>query len=270
MRAALLAVVLSGCAYPEFQFAGDAALALADTAVAAEETSIVVDSTVDDTAAARDTFAADTFVRMADTADKADTWMRDTAVVDTFVVDSAPTYVTLAPRGGVWRFLDNGAAPSSTTWRGGGGFDDSMWKSGPAQLGYGDGDEKTLVSRAFMDAGPDAAPIGSVTTYFRRFFTVTNAADFDQLTIRILRDDGAIVYLNGVEVVRTNMPSGTISSSTWASSTVSGAEEDTFYTYTIPATALRDGSNVVAVEVHQDRPESSDISFDLEIVGRKP
>jgi len=88
--------------------------------------------------------------------------------------------------------------------------------------------------------------------------------------IRLLRDDGAIVYFNGREVARSNMPSGTVSNSTLATSTVNSPEEDFYYGYSVPAATLAEGSNVIAVEIHQASLTSSDASFDLELVGHKP
>jgi hypothetical protein len=97
-------------------------------------------------------------------------------------------------------FLDNGT-DQGTAWRSP-NFDDSSWASGPAELGYGDGGEATVVSY-----GPNP---GSkyITTYFRRAFSVANAADFQGLTLRVKRDDGVVVYLNGNEVYRDNIPAG--------------------------------------------------------------
>src|SRR5215213_7851051 len=74
----------------------------------------------------------------------------------------------------------------------------SSWK----YLGNGDGDEATVVSY-----GADANN-KYITTYFRKSFTVANPADFNSLTLDILRDDGAVVYLNGTEIYRNNMPAG--------------------------------------------------------------
>src|SRR5215210_8710358 len=96
---------------------------------------------------------------------------------------------TLIPTNAVWRFLDNGS-DQGTAWRNP-GFSDSTWRSGPAQLGYGDGDEATLVA-----SGPSAAKY--ITTYFRHQFPV--ASPVTDATLRLLRDDGAVVYVNGVEV----------------------------------------------------------------------
>ena len=104
---------------------------------------------------------------------------------------------TFIPSGANWRFLDTGVALASD-WRTL-GFDDSLWPSGPAQLGYGDGDEATLVGY-----GPNAST-KYITTYFRRVFTVPDPNAVAGLKLELLRDDGAVVYLNGTEVARSNL-----------------------------------------------------------------
>lgn len=270
MRRAAFVVALLGCAYPEFAFAPPI-----DATTVATDTLVVAETSADDTSVV-DTEApevSETDTTENDTSAATDTSVADTAAPDTAPVDTAPVFVTLLARGGSWRYLDGGRVPSSTNWRGGGGYDDSGWKNGLAQLGFGDGDEKTVIDGSFTDAAVDSDAL-IVTpypaAYFRRFITVTGAADFDELTFRVLRDDGAVVYVNGVEALRTNMPSGTITPTTFASTTVSGAAEDTFHTFAVPATALKEGSNVLAVEVHQANSTSSDMGFDLELVGRKP
>ena len=122
-------------------------------------------------------------------------------------------------------------------------------------------DEATLVS-----FGPDPQN-KYITTYFRRAFTVLNPAEFTNLVAELLVDDGAVVYLNGVEVFRSNMPTGTIGYTTRASSALGSPAESTWITGTINPALLASGTNVIAVEIHQDGPDSSDISFNLELTG---
>jgi hypothetical protein len=163
------------------------------------------------------------------------------------------------PRGSVWRYLDNGT-DQGIAWADP-FFDDSAWASGPAQLGYGDGDESTVVS-----FGPD--PFNKyITTYFRHRFIVTNAAEWSALTLRLLRDDGAVVYLNGTEINRQNMPSGPVTYQTLATVTVNDPDEDAFFEAPVSPGLLVSGVNTIAVEIHQVMVPSSDISFDLELVG---
>jgi len=166
---------------------------------------------------------------------------------------------TLVPVGAVWRYLDDGSN-QGTAWRAI-GFNDTAWKSGAAELGYGDGGEATVVSY-----GPDPSN-KYVTTYFRRAFTVADPAAFLSLTLRLLRDDGAVVYLNGVEVFRSNMPAGPILFTTPASVAIGGGDESSYVTTALAPSTLVAGANVIAVEVHQANGTSTDLSFNLELIG---
>ena len=165
------------------------------------------------------------------------------------------TTTTLIPFGATWKYLDNGSN-QGTAWRSR-TFTDTSWKSGAAELGYGDGDEATVVSY-----GPNASS-KYVTTYFRRAFSVSDTSSLGTLRLRLNRDDGAVVYLNGTEVYRTSMPGGTISYSTLAIGS-SATVETTF-----SPNLLVNGSNVVAVEIHQSSRTSSDISFNLELTANQ-
>ncbi len=159
--------------------------------------------------------------------------------------------------GAEWKYLDDGS-DQGAAWRTL-NYDDSHWSSGHAQLGYGDGDEATIIS---YGSSPDNKHI---CYYFRKIINVTNPSAASGLKISLLRDDGAVVYINGVEVVRSNMPDGPIHYNTRAASTVAGTDEDIFFEYNVPSSYLQAGLNVIAVEVHQRRPTSSDVSFDLKL-----
>lgn len=165
-------------------------------------------------------------------------------------------YVTT---GGAWKYLDNGS-DQGTAWKEA-SFDDSSWSSGPAQLGYGDGDETTVISY-----GPDENN-KYPTTYFRNTFTVGDPGQLIKLKLMLLRDDGAVVYINGNEVVRSNMPEGDVASTTLAKSSIGGTAESTFYQYHIDPAVLVAGNNTIAVELHQSSSSSSDLSFDLSLYG---
>lgn len=167
--------------------------------------------------------------------------------------------MTFVEAGANWKYHDQGQ-DLGASWRAM-GFDDSGWASGNAQLGYNDAGTVTTVGYG-GDSG-NKYP----TTYFRNSFTVDNASDVADLVLRLQRDDGAVVYLNGVEVVRDNMPDGSINYLTYASATVGGASEDTFYPFNVSSSALVDGVNTLAVEIHQRSPTSSDLSFALSLEG---
>jgi hypothetical protein len=107
------------------------------------------------------------------------------------------------------------------------------------------------------------------TYYFRHEFSVSNPAAYADLTLRVIRDDGVVVYLNDVEVARSNMPGGVIGFDTFASGAVGGADESTWQEFAVDP-ALLGESNVVAVEIHQANGTSSDVSFDLELERSVP
>lgn len=172
---------------------------------------------------------------------------------------ASATRTVLVPEGAVWRYLDDGS-DQGTAWSAP-SFDDSTWASGPAQLGYGDGDEATVVS-----FGPNSEA-KFFTTYFRHTFQVPNPAQVQRLRMRLLRDDGAMVYLNGTELARSNMPGGAIGYTTPAAATISSTAESIFDPFSVDPALLQPGTNVFAVEVHQRSSSSSDISFDLELVA---
>ncbi len=169
---------------------------------------------------------------------------------------------TLVPFGSTWSFLDNGTNPGGT-WTAI-SFNDLLWGSGPAELGYGDGDENTVVS-----FGPSSTN-KYITTYFRHAFTITDPSAYDGLIAQLRVDDGARLYLNGTEVHRLNMTAGGIGNSTLATSTVDNAEETALSLAMIDPTLLVVGSNVLAIEVHQRSANSSDITMDLELIGHTP
>ncbi|MFE3453703.1 hypothetical protein ACFXJ8_32715 [Nonomuraea sp. NPDC059194] len=165
-----------------------------------------------------------------------------------------PPLTVVVPAGATWRY-DASGADLGTAWREE-AFDDSAWQGGPAQLGFGDGDEAT------------ALPFGRMTYYLRHTFSVADPAALTQATVDLVRDDGAIVYVNGVEVFRSNLPAGPVTASTPASATVGGTDESAWRTQPISPSLLHAGVNTIAVEVHQAAANSSDLSFDARLSVR--
>ena len=158
----------------------------------------------------------------------------------------------------LWRYEDSGT-DLGTDWINL-NFDDSSWDFGQAEMGYGDGDENTI-----LDFGGDENN-KHITYYFRKKFSVADPSIYDLLTLSLQRDDGAVVYLNGEEVVRSNMPTGAIDFQTRASTALSEPAEDAFENFEI-ANTLQVGENILAIEIHQANPTSTDISFNLSLEG---
>ena len=107
--------------------------------------------------------------------------------------------------GDSWKYLDDGS-DQGTAWRAP-AFDDDSWAAGPSELGYGDSiPEATVVG--FIDADPVASGTQrNATTYFRHKVNITSPSSFSYFSLNLRYDDGAAVYANGNEVVRTdNLP----------------------------------------------------------------
>lgn len=169
--------------------------------------------------------------------------------------------VTFVAKGSAWRYLDDNSN-QGTEWRAE-TFNHSTWKEGPARLGFSNSGEDGEVTR--INGGPSGARY--TTTYFRRTFNVPSVAGLRDLTVSIQRDDGGVVYLNGQEIMRENLPAGTITSSTFANTAIGGADEQAWIARPVSPTLLKAGLNTLAVEMHQNNAGSSDLGFDLELVG---
>ncbi len=182
--------------------------------------------------------------------------MATSAPVNILVTGRTAGTNVLIAMGSTWKYLDNGV-DQGTDWVGP-GFDDSSWPEGVAQLGYGDQDEITP-----LNYGPDPANVYP-TYYFRHAFVPDNAGTYDQLNLRLLRDDGGVVYLNGQEIYRSpSMPPGTVLYGTYATT-----GPDNYVDVVVGlANTLVEGTNVLAVEIHQASAGSTDVSFDLELAG---
>lgn len=176
---------------------------------------------------------------------------------DAIVFDSSVDTDNLLGSGSAWKYHDLGV-DLGQSWRNP-AYNDSAWASGNAQLGYGDGDETTTVSFG-SDAG-NKFP----TTYFRKTFNVS-VDDFTRVNLRVRRDDGFIAFLNGVEVARDNLPSGLVSYGTFASALATD-DGNAWIEFAINPALINNGSNTLAVEIHQLSGTSSDISFDAEVVA---
>lgn len=162
-------------------------------------------------------------------------------------------------RGSIWKFSDNGTFPGSS-WATP-SFNDSLWAFKRGKFGYGD---STITSLSF---GSDTNN-KHITTYFRHTFNMTNTAGFDTLIFRVLRDDGVVVYINGAEAFRMNMPGGPVTSGTLALSEVTGTAQNEYFEIRVPNT-LVNGLNTIAAEVHLAAANSPDKGFDMEVRGQR-
>ncbi|MED6299903.1 MAG: lamin tail domain-containing protein, partial [Verrucomicrobiota bacterium] len=130
-------------------------------------------------------------------------------------------------------------------------------------LGYSEGDEATLISYIDSDEAPGTQR--NATTYFRTSVDLPNPSSYSFFIIKLKYDDGAAIYANGSELIRTkNLPS----EAAYDTYSTSGTPNERIYhEYQVPSSSFVDGTNQIAVEIHNSSPNSSDISFDLILRG---
>lgn len=154
----------------------------------------------------------------------------------------------------------------------------STWRAARAP----EGDPAIWRDAAFDDRGwteiqaPYVAPTGGVgpepgaagaTVVFRRRFRVEHPERLIAARLRLLRDDGAVVWLNGREIVRSNLRRADPVPSTPALYEVRKGTERRWYEFAVSPKELKAGENVLVVQVHQTGPKSPDVRFGLALVG---
>ena len=165
-----------------------------------------------------------------------------------------------------WTYLDDGSNPDvegegdwQKAW-----FPEINWKKGEAKLGYGNDGETTRIEYGSDDQNKH------ITYYFRHKFNISEDSKRTILVSDIIRDDGAVVYFNGSEVHRSNLPQGKIDFETQALTTASpnGEPSERLPTrFSIDPALQVIGENIVAVEIHNSNGQSSDLGFQLSLKG---
>jgi len=159
--------------------------------------------------------------------------------------------VTVIEYGHTWTYHDEGT-DLGDGWHAA-DYDDSGWKTGPAQLGYGDDDETT----ALIDADPNYP-----SAYFRTVIDLPEDGEFIVGEVSALYDDGVAVWVNGQQVFGANVDNGT-DYAAWASDS---SEDNEIGTTEVDASVFVHGPNVVTAMAKQAGESSSDLSFDLRLV----
>ncbi|WP_235564068.1 PKD domain-containing protein, partial [Arthrobacter sp. Soil763] len=172
------------------------------------------------------------------------------------VTAPAPVDVVAVPAKSDWSWRYEATAPPAG-WKEQ-GFDASSWKTGKGVLGFG---STGLGTNIDVSTGTSTRPLAA---YFIKTFTVDSAASVSKLALKTVADDGVVVYVNGTEVGRSNMPAGTVTFNTYASTaTRTSVASASPVTVDVPVYLLRNGTNTIAVETHLNYRATADISFDL-------
>ena len=168
----------------------------------------------------------------------------------------------LFSKGDSWSYYDQGSLDGDN-WTAA-NYDATSWREGSAPLGYFTSDSNNGRGyNTFLDYGSDANN-KRPTYYFRKEFTISNTpTENDVVSLDYTVDDGMIIYINGVEASRYLMNSGDITydsfSSTYANNNPDSGK------ITLPISLFKKGRNVIAVEVHNNNGNSSDIYFDASL-----
>jgi hypothetical protein len=191
-------------------------------------------------------------------------------VIDYLMGDNAPVKKPRIPlttypvtKKSNWLYSDSGFNLGST-WKNSNYKNDTTWSFGRGPLGFGE------IGYTGTDINQGIANNRFITNYFRKPIIVSNLASVtDTIELQLMCDDGAVVYINGTEVVRKNLNTGTVLSRTKANKNVDAPEERLYWLYYLPKTVLKADTNYIAVEVHQFDSLSSDLLFDLALNNRK-
>ena len=154
-----------------------------------------------------------------------------------------------------WHYYDNGYLENNWIKLN----DFSKWEKGKSPLGYGD-----EINVTELNYGNNKEK-KHITKYFKKKIFIDNK--YVAYEIRIQRDDGAIVYINGIELFRDNMPKVTINNTTLALSTIQGEGEYEFTQHFFDNSLFKEGENILSVSIHQAYEDSSDCIFSLELIG---
>ncbi len=168
------------------------------------------------------------------------------------LTDTNQITATLIHGGDLWNFSDSGT-DLGTNWSQP-DFDDSGWNQGYARFGFGEPTDETTINN-------------SMTVYLRKTFVVPWNEVFTNLNFRLAQTGGAVVWLNGRELFRTNLPSGPVAFGAPATTNLTGDSPNIYYQTNIAGTNLLIGTNVIAVEAHQSSSTNAALGFDLELLG---
>ena len=186
----------------------------------------------------------------------------DNANIQFTDVDGGGSTASLLAYGGMWRY-----------------YSQNNYSSAPANISglnwtedaYNDASNWTNTannSNAFGYNEPNVnAPsqTNRETYYLRRDINITNPAQYSTITLTAKYDDGAVVYVNGVEVARMNMPTGTLVYGTNPGGNRNYTDGD--FVINIPSSSFTNGNNQVAVALYQGTSNTVDLYFDMKLDG---
>ena len=199
-----------------------------------------------------------------------------TAGINIDIDNPAPT--TKIAFGSVWNYHAANSAPANSPvgvdWKQPAYSMTAAWNTGASPVNgagkYGfSASQATCLPSGQTPICTPAAGSKYTAYYFRKTVSFTAAelsTTFYAIQLNMLRDDGIVVYINGTERYRNNMPAGTPSYATLASANVTPGAAEAVST-NLSTSFFTAGTNTIAVEVHLRSATSADMSFDMQVLG---
>lgn len=191
------------------------------------------------------------------------------------------TGLTTAPPSGdvvIFPFGENlGGAPAWNYKGGGTNLDAVAWKalayaepgwvSAASALGFGASPpvRNTAIPENTSAGGGGASGSRYPTLYFRKVVNIADPTIYAGFKIESKFDDGIVVWVNGVEAFRNNIGANPAYAD-WAPTPIANSGAD-IYTATVATSMFNAGNNIIAVEIHQNAPTSSDLFFDMQLTA---
>jgi len=183
---------------------------------------------------------------------------------------AANTPITLLPGNALWKYYDQGG-DQGTVWQD--VYDDSAWALGSAPLGYKDGTNVISTSefgglKTVISFGPNKSD-KYITSYFRTTFDASNIESFGKIEGLFGYDDGVVLYLNGAVIYREGVKVG----HDYLTTSPNSKSDPNIATVDLTSVVkgkLRNGKNILAAEIHQNRASSSDLYWDMSLVAYPP
>jgi len=155
-----------------------------------------------------------------------------------------------------WRYR-KGTSEASTpfdAWRFPSFVEDASWSTGQTSIGYGDGDDNTLLSDMRFNYS---------SVYLRNTFTISGAIP-DTLRLQVYVDDGAMVWINGARVGLFHVADEDLAFDDFASNHDATSFEERILTGA--SQYLTAGENTIAIHALNTNLTSSDFSIDARVI----
>ncbi|MGG9971156.1 metallophosphoesterase [Ferruginibacter sp. SUN002] len=165
-----------------------------------------------------------------------------------------------------WKYKGGGSNYDAVSWKDL-LYTASDWLTGKSALGFGTNPpaRNTNIPEDASAGGGGIAGARYTTMYFRKIINIASINAYASFQINTKFDDGIVIWINGVEAFRNNIAANP-SYATFATAAMTNNGAD-IYSTTIASSFFNSGDNIIAVEIHQNQAGSSDLFFDMELVG---